>query len=81
MINTKELTTRLCKYLIEGFVVAIAAWVIPKNNPNIEEVLIIGLTAAATLAILDMFAPTVIIAGVRQGAGFGLGASLVGWPK
>ena len=81
MINTKELTTRLCKYLIEGFVVAIAAWVIPKNNPNIEEVLIIGLTAAATLAILDMFAPSVIIAGVRQGAGFGLGASLVGWPK
>jgi len=81
MINTRELTTRLCKYLIEGFVVAIAAWVIPKNNPNIEEVLIIGLTAAATLAILDMFAPSVIIAGVRQGAGFGLGASLVGWPK
>ena len=81
MINTKELTPRLCKYLIEGFVVAIAAWVIPKNNPNIEEVLIIGLTAAATLAILDMFAPSVIIAGVRQGAGFGLGASLVGWPK
>ena len=81
MINTKELTTRLCKYLIEGFVVAIAAWVIPKNNPNIEEVLIIGLTAAATLAILDMFAPSVVIAGVRQGAGFGLGASLVGWPK
>jgi len=80
MIGARELMTRLCKYIIEGFVVAIAAWVIPKSNPNVEEVVIIGLTAAATLAILDMFAPSVVVAGVRQGAGFGIGASLVGWP-
>lgn len=80
MINVREFLTRLSKYLIEGFVVAIAAWVIPKTNPKLEEVVMLGLTAAATFAILDMFAPSVIVAGVRQGAGLGIGASLVGWP-
>jgi hypothetical protein len=35
------------------------------------------LTAAATLAVLDLLAPTVGM-GARHGAGFGIGASLVG---
>lgn len=33
------------------------AFAIPKKNLNIEEVVIIGLTAAATFAILDVFSP------------------------
>ena len=39
----------------------------------------IGLTAAATFALLDMYAPSVGHT-VRQGAGFGIGANLVQFP-
>lgn len=79
-VSPKEMMTRLCKYVIEGFVVALAVWMIPKKNMDIEEVVVIGFTAAATFAILDMFAPSVMVSGVKQGAGFGIGARLVGWP-
>jgi hypothetical protein len=39
----------------------------------------ISLTAMATFAILDVYAPG-ISPGARQGAGFGIGAGLVGFP-
>ena len=79
-VSPKEMMTRLCKYVIEGFVVALAVWMIPKKSLDIEEVVVIGFTAAAVFSILDMFAPSVVVNGVKQGAGFGIGASLVGWP-
>ena len=37
----------------------------------------IGLVAAATFAVLDLYAPAVAL-GARQGSGFGIGQSLVG---
>jgi hypothetical protein len=43
------------------------------------EVLLISLVAAATFAVLDLFAPS-IGSSVRTGAGFGIGANLVGFP-
>ena len=50
-------------------------------NTKIEpyELLMISLIAAATFAILDLFAPS-IGSSVRTGAGFGIGANLVGFP-
>ena len=79
-VSPKEMITRLLKYLIEGFVVAFAVWLIPTKTLDIAQVVVIGVTAAAVFAILDMFAPSVMVQGVKQGAGFGIGASLVGWP-
>jgi hypothetical protein len=78
-----EVVTRALKYLLEGIVVAVAAFLIPDRNrqPKLEEVAMLGLTAAAVFAVLDMFAPSnVIAASARQGAGFGIGAGLVQWP-
>ena len=40
----------------------------------------VAITAAATFAILDMYAPSISHA-TRQGAGFGIGANLVGFPS
>jgi hypothetical protein len=62
----------LIKYLLEGAAVAFAAFYIPRRNINIKEVLMIALAAAATFALLDVFAPTVSY-GARQGSGFGIG--------
>jgi hypothetical protein len=74
-----ELVKRAIKYIVEGVLVAICAFAIPKKNRlNIEEVVIIGLAAAATFAILDTFAPS-IGASARQGSGAGIGFNLVGF--
>ena len=51
---------RSCKYLIEGIVVALAAYYIPKGiRLKYEEVAMIAITAAATFAILDIYTPSI----------------------
>jgi hypothetical protein len=74
-----ELIKRAIKYLVEGLVVAIVAVLVPKKTLNVEEVIIIALTAAATFSILDVFIPSMGNS-VRQGAGLGLGFNLVKFP-
>lgn len=79
MFDTSEMMKRLVKYLIEGFIVALAAFAIPKMSLNIEEIALLSLTATATFALLDTWVPAMGVS-ARSGAGFGIGASLVGWP-
>lgn len=79
MFDITELIKRIIKYLIEGLMVSIAAFAIPKRSLNLEEIALIALTAAATFAILDTYIPS-MGATARSGAGFGIGANLVGFP-
>lgn len=79
LINVGELVKRIIKYLVEGLMVAIAAYAIPKRSLNIEEIILIALTAAATFSILDTYVPSMGVT-ARGGAGFGIGANLVGFP-
>jgi hypothetical protein len=76
--NFQEIIARAIKYLIEGLAVAVAAYFIPRKKMNLQEIIMIALSAAATFAILDLYAPSVGIAS-RQGAGFGIGASMTGF--
>ena len=79
LINVGELVKRIIKYLVEGLMVAIAAYAIPKRSLNIEEIVLIALTAAATFSILDTYIPSMGVT-ARSGAGFGIGANLVRFP-
>ena len=79
-VNTTIVLKRFFKYVAEGLMVAIAAYVFPKKKMNPDEIIMIALVASATFAILDMYAPTIGVT-ARQGAGFGLGANLVGFPR
>jgi len=79
MFDFSEFVKRAIKYIVEGIMVAIAAFVIPKKTLNIEEVVIIALSAAATFAVLDVFVPS-MASSARGGAGFGIGANLVRFP-
>ena len=79
LINVGELIKRIIKYLVEGLMVAIAAYAIPKRSLNIEEIILIALTAAATFSILDTYIPSMGVT-ARSGAGFGIGANLVKFP-
>ena len=79
MLDLGELVRRAVKYLVEGVMVAIAAYAIPKKSLNLDEVALIALTAAATFSILDTYVPSMAVS-ARSGAGFGIGANLVGFP-
>ena len=79
LINVGELVKRIIKYLVEGLMVAIAAYAIPKRSLNMEEIILIALTAAATFSILDTYIPSMGVT-ARSGAGFGIGANLVKFP-
>jgi len=72
-----SLVQRAVKYLLEGLAVAVVAYYLPKRKLNLQEVGLVALTAAATFAVLDTFAPAVGDAS-RLGSGFGVGANLVG---
>jgi ABC-type Co2+ transport system permease subunit len=79
LVNVSELVKRIIKYLVEGLMVAIAAYAIPKRSLNMEEIVLIALTAAATFSILDTYVPSMGVT-ARSGAGFGIGANLVKFP-
>jgi|TARA_B110000967_G_C18609670_1_gene423322 ABC-type Co2+ transport system permease subunit len=80
MLDLGELIRRAVKYLVEGVMVAVAAYAIPKKSLNLDEVALIALTAAATFSILDTYVPSMAVS-ARSGAGFGIGANLVGFPR
>lgn len=81
LVDWSELARRALKYLIEGLMVALAAYAIPnvKRGLNIDEIVLIALTAAATFSILDTYVPSMAVS-ARNGAGFGIGANMVGFP-
>jgi hypothetical protein len=79
MFDMREMINRIIKYFVEGLMVAFAAFAIPQRSLNLEEIAMIALTAAATFSILDTYIPS-MGANARTGAGFGIGANLVGFP-
>jgi hypothetical protein len=61
-----ELVKKAIKYLCEGLIIGIVSYAIPRRS-SMEEV-IIGLSAAATFAVLDVFSPS--IGASARGVGF-----------
>jgi len=78
-LNLQELISRVVKYLLEGIVVGIVAFILPTKGINLGEATVIALVAASMFALLDLLSPS-IGASFRQGAGMGLGFGLVGFP-
>jgi hypothetical protein len=72
-----ELVVRAIKYFLEGLAVAVAMTIIPRKTPNIEEVVVVSVTAAVVFAILDLLSPSIGLTS-RQGAGLALGSQLAG---
>lgn len=79
MFDIGELVRRAIKYLVEGLMVALAAYAIPKRSMNLDEIALIALTAAATFTILDTYLPSFAVS-ARNGAGMGVGFNLVNFP-
>ena len=75
--NAAELASRAIKYFLEGLAVAVAMVIIPRKQPNVEEILTVSVVAAVVFAILDLLSPSVGLTS-RQGAGLALGSQLAG---
>lgn len=74
------IANNMIKYLIEGFAVALAGfYIIPDHRRTLQEVAMLGFTAAIVMMVLDMYSPGVA-GGFRKGFGFGLGAKMAGFP-
>ena len=85
-VNSQGIFERFLKYFIEGIAVALVGFVLVFSkkgkfnfNRNVRDILVMGLTAGVVFGVLDTYAPA-ISGSARQGAGFGLGANLVGFP-
>lgn len=77
-LDIQEVLRRATKYLVEGGAVALAAHLVPQGGKlKLAEIVMIAVTAAATFAVLDLFAPS-IGAAAKTGAGFGIGSGVVG---
>lgn len=76
-LDAKELFSRILKYVVEGLIVAVAAYFIPGKKLSLEEIITIGVIAAATFSVLDLFSPS-IGSSARAGAGLGIGVNMVG---
>ena len=79
-VDLSDIVSRVVKYALEGLAVAVAAYLLPGKVLKLSEIGMIALVALATFAILDIYAPSVG-ASARTGAGWGIGANLVGFPK
>lgn len=66
----------LAKYALEGLAVAMAAKVIPNQELDLKEILMIAGVAGLTLMVLDNFSPK-MAEGSRFGAGFAIGRALI----
>ena len=82
-LDVSDLVARVIKYAFEGLAVALAAYLLPSymggKGLRISEIGMISMVAMATFALLDVYAPSVG-SSARTGAGFGIGAHLVGFP-
>ena len=77
--DSRELCRRVVKYLLMGTIIAVCALVLPEKKLDLASITAMALVSAATFAIIDTFIPTMSYP-VQPGAGFGIGASLVGFP-
>ncbi len=75
LFDSSEFVRRIIKYLVEGFMVAIAAYAIPKHSLNLDEIILLALTAAATFSILDTYVPVIGVS-ARTGTGLGIGLGI-----
>ena len=75
-ISIQSFPKMFLKYFIQGLAVAIVSSVIPNQQLDTEEVIMIALTAGSIYLVLDTFAPSVAKY-ARKGTGFMIGLNLV----
>lgn len=82
-VDWRDVVTRVIKYLIEGVVVMAVSYSLLTNKgkrAGLNEVLMLGLVAAACFAVLDLLSPT-YGSSARSALGMSVGFNLGGFPR
>ncbi len=82
-VDWRDVVTRVIKYLIEGVVVMAVSYSLISNKgkrAGLNEVLMLGLVAAACFAVLDLLSPS-YGSSARNALGMGIGFNLSGFPR
>ena len=69
---------QVIKYVLEGLAISVGAYALkPNGRRDLKTIVTLGVTAALTFLVLDLFAPAVGLH-TRTGTGFRLGFGMVG---
>lgn len=82
-VDWRDVVTRVIKYLIEGVVVMAVSYSLLSNKgkrAGLNEVLMLGLVAAACFAVLDLLSPS-YGSSARSALGMSVGFNLGGFPR
>lgn len=82
-VDWSDVVTRILKYLIEGVVVMAVSYSLLSNKgkrAGLNEVLMLGLVAAACFAVLDLLSPS-YGSSARNALGMSVGFNLGGFPR
>lgn len=82
-VDWRDVVTRIIKYLIEGVVVMAVSYSLLSNKgkrAGLNEVLMLGLVAAACFAVLDLLSPS-YGSSARSALGMSVGFNLGGFPR
>ena len=82
-VDLRDVVTRCLKYLIEGVIVMAVSYSLLTNKgkrAGLNEVLMLGLVAAACFAVLDMLSPS-YGSSARNALGRSVGFNLGGFPR
>jgi len=78
-LDVSSIVMLLVKCALEAAAIVVGGHLLAGKPLKLNSVAMLVALLAAGLAVLDMYAPSVSSA-VRMGAGFGLGAKIVGFP-
>ena len=74
-INEKLKIENLINYVLQGFVIALAVYILPNRKTSYNEIFIVTLISSVTFLLLDIFIED-ITKYVRLGLGIGIGLGL-----
>ena len=74
--TSKFTISNIIKYLVEGIIIVLIAYVIPQKRTDTKELMVLVSIAAVSLFLIDIFTPD-ISKGTRFGIGFGTGLNLI----
>lgn len=65
------------KYIVNGILIGLIYFFISKKKASMESIFMIGISAAAIMALFDLFNEPLMVLATKFGVGFGAGSALV----
>lgn len=78
--NLGGVLQRLVRLVVLGCAIALANHLVAKKKLNVNELVMVGVTSAAVLAVVEVFMPASTMGSLHNGLGLGLGFKMANFP-